>query len=343
MSLPGREFVASEAEGPLFFGRFSNRLKPVPFATKRLRRSSLKRSSSRAEARSEEVNKRLRSARLKPCPVTKPLARRVFSQLVRPVSLALRPTSLALLAVCLLSGAARAQGSPFVGDWKLDPAKTRMPDEMRVESKGGNNYTFDFAGVPETIAVDGSDQPGVRGTLLSVKPESPDTWIVERKKDGKLLLRATWKLAKDGSTLKDYYREFEPGGSTVSMDYVYQRAGGGPGFAADWQSIQETLNTPYSLQVKAYEGDGLAFVSPTEQVTKNVKFDGKDYPNQGPNAGASSSVRRIDERTLEMTDKDGGKVTDTEQIEVSRDGKTLTITVHIPGRDKPNVMVFERQ
>ena len=49
---------------------------------------------------------------------------------------------------------------------------------------------------------------------------------------------------------------------------------------------------------------------------KNVKFDGKDYPNEGPNAGrgASSSIRRVDERTLVITDKYDGKVTDSEEI-----------------------------
>jgi hypothetical protein len=36
-------------------------------------------------------------------------------------------------------------------------------------------------------------------------------------------------------------------------------------------------------------------------------------------------------------------VTDTEEIGLSADLKTLTITVHVPGRDKPNVMVFERK
>ena len=51
----------------------------------------------------------------------------------------------------------------------------------------------------------------------------------------------------------------------------------------------------------------------------------------------------MDERTLATTDKAHGKVTDTEEIELSADLKTLTITVHIAGRDKPNVMVFERQ
>jgi len=251
-----------------------------------------------------------------------------------------------LPAVCLTTGVVWAAESPFIGEWKLDPSKTRMPDEMKVQSEGGNKYAFDFGGGAETIVVDGSDQPGgYGGTLLSVKAEAPDTWIVERKKDGRLLLKATWKLSKDGSTLTDYFREFVSDSSTFSMDCVYQRTGGGSGFAADWQSIKETMNSPFPIQVKAYQGDGLSFITPLENKTKNVKFDGKDYPDEGPGAGrgASSSVRRVDERTLVITDKADGKVTDTEAVGLSADLKTLTLTVHIAGRDKPNVMVFERK
>jgi hypothetical protein len=236
-----------------------------------------------------------------------------------------------LPAVCLATGVAWAGESPFIGEWKLDPSKSRMPDEMKVESKGGNKYVFDFdVGSAEPIVVDGSDQPGFGGTLLSVKAEAPDTWIVERKKDGRLLLKATWKLSKDGSTLTDYFRGFET-----------------DGFAADWQSIKETMNSPFLIQVKEFLGDGLSFtfITPSENKTKNVKFDGKDYPNEGPNArrGASSSIQRVDERTLVITDKTDAKVTDTEAIGLSADLKTLTITLHVPGRDKPNVMVFERK
>ena len=250
-----------------------------------------------------------------------------------------------LPAMCLATGTAWAAESPFIGEWKLDPSKSSMPGEMKVQSKGGNKYAFDFGGGAETIVVDGSSQPGYGGTLLSVKAKAPDTWIVERKKDGRLQLKATWKLSKDGSTLTDYYREFQSDGSTLSMDYVYRRTGGGSGFAADWQSVKETMNSPFLMQVKEFQGDGLSFISPSEQETKNVKFDGKEYPNEGPNAdrGASSSIRRVDERTLVITDKAGGKVRDTEEVELSADLKALTLTVHIAGRDKPNVMVFERR
>lgn len=243
-------------------------------------------------------------------------------------------------------GMARAADNPFIGQWKLNPSMTRMPDEMKVESKGGNTYIFDFGGGAETIVADGTDQPGgYGGTTLSVKVDAPDTWIVERKKGGRLLLRGTWKLSMDGSKLSDFYREFGSDGSTVSMDYVYQRSGGGSGFAADWRSIKETMNSPFPLEVKAYQGDGLSFKIPSDRDARSAKLDGKDYPIEGPNAGtgATSSIQQVDKHTLEMTDKVGGKITDTREIKLSSDEKTLTMTIRAPGRSEADVFVFERE
>jgi hypothetical protein len=109
--------------------------------------------------------------------------------------------------------------------------------------------------------------------------------------------------------------------------------------------VRETVNFVFVLQVRPYEGDGLSFVDPSDEVTKNVKFDGKDYPNVGPNAasGSASSVRRVNARTLEMTEKINGKITDTQQIQLSSDRKTLTMTIYAVGRSEPNVLVLERQ
>jgi hypothetical protein len=93
--------------------------------------------------------------------------------------------------------------------------------------------------------------------------------------------------------------------------------------------------------VKAYEGDGLSFITPAEHETKNVKLDGKDYPIEG--SARSLSVRQTDEHTLEMTEKRSGENVDTRKITVSPDGKTLTMTINLPGQTKPYVMVFDRQ
>ncbi len=77
--------------------------------------------------------------------------------------------------------------------------------------------------------------------------------------------------------------------------------------------------------------------------TKNVKFDGKDYPNVGSGTKVVSSAQRVNERTVELRDKIGAKAVDTQDISVSEDGKTLTTTVYVPGRSEPNVLVFERE
>jgi len=251
-----------------------------------------------------------------------------------------------LTAACLITSSLYAANDPFLGKWKLNPSKSRFPDEMKVTAAGSNKYVFDFgAGQTETIATDGTDQPGIYGTTLAVTVEDANTWKVVRKKNGRTLLTAKWKLSDNGATLSDFYRQNQPDGSILSMDYLYQRAAPGSGFAATWDSVSERMNSPYELEIAAYEGDGLAFNTPVERRTRNVKFDGKDYPNVGPDVSptAVSSGRRVNDRALEITDKHDGKVSDTRQVELSPDGKSLTISVHTIGRDKRNVFVFDRE
>lgn len=217
---------------------------------------------------------------------------------------------------------------------------------MKVASAGTNKYSFDFGvGSAETITGDGTDQPGLASTTLSVTIEGPDSWKVVRKKDGRILLTAYWKLSQDGNTLKDDYTEFASNGPSSNVKYVYQRTAGKSGFAGTWESTSEEVNSVFVLKVQPYEGDGLSFINPAEGVTKSVKFDGKDYPNEGPNVakGSVSSGRRINERTLELTEKINGRTTATEQIELSPNRKTLTMTVHEAGRSKPNIFVFDRE
>jgi hypothetical protein len=233
----------------------------------------------------------------------------------------------------------------MVGDWKLNPQKSKLTDVMKVESLGGNKYSFDFGGSdPEIAVADGTDQPGHFGITIAVSMDTPDQWTVVRKKGGKVLVTGVWTLSKDGSTLNDHFTATRPNGDSTSLDYVYKRTGGGSGFAGTWVSSSEQVNSVVVMKVRAWQGDGLSFISQGGGGTKNVKLDGKDYANIGAVVdGLTASARRVNERTLEMTDKISGKVRDTQKISVSVDGKTLTVTVNIPGRSEPNVQVFDRE
>jgi hypothetical protein len=251
-----------------------------------------------------------------------------------------------LLLACLVTGSAWSATDSFVGDWKLDASKSTYIDRMKVDSLGANKYAFDFGGSSETIVADGSDQPGYAGTMLSVK-QGPDFWTVVRKQNGRMMLTATWRLSSDGDTLTDIYTEFGANGSPSTTNFHYKRTTAGQGFAGTWERpIDLGKAAPgLLLQIRPYEESGLTFLQPRQQVTRSMKFDGKDYPDvgQGVAPGSTSSGRRVDARTLELTQKVGGKVTRTEQIKLSSDLKILTRTLHPVGQHDPNVLVFERQ
>jgi len=109
-----------------------------------------------------------------------------------------------------------------------------------------------------------------------VSVEGPDKWKVVRKKNGKVLATGLWTLSADGKTLKDHFTSSRPTGETTSLDYVYERRGGGTGLVGDWVSTSEQVNEVYVMWVKPFESDGLSFITPGAGGATNVKFDGKD-------------------------------------------------------------------
>jgi hypothetical protein len=107
----------------------------------------------------------------------------------------------------------------------------------------------------------------------------------------------TWKLNEAKSKI--------PAGAQKNTTVVYTAAG---------DNIKVTVD--------GVEGDG----KPTHNEWTG-KFDGKDYPLVGDSMADTRSYKKIDDRTTELTNKKGGKVTATGKIVISADGKTRTVTV----------------
>jgi len=232
---------------------------------------------------------------------------------------------------------------PFIGNWMLNASKSKAIDMMQVAVVGANRYAITFGpGATDTITADGSDQPGLRGTTLSVAIEAPDRWKVVRKDNGRKLLTGIWRLSKDGTTLSDEFTN-ETAKPPSTVTYAYKRTAGSSGFLGNWENTNDTVNSTFELQVQSYESDGLSLS--TRGEGREMKFDGMEYPHHGPNvpAGATSSGHRAGERSLEIIDKIGSEVAVTNQLEISPDLKTLTLTVHPAGQRRPNIFVFDRQ
>jgi hypothetical protein len=242
-----------------------------------------------------------------------------------------RTLGLVLLA-CVAISAFAAANNPFVGDWKLNPSKSTRTDKMTVESAGGNTYTFNFGGGPETLVVDGTDQPTVLygGGTLSVAIEG-DTWKVVRKSNGRTIISAIWSVSRDGSTLTDHYTGFNAAGSPRNLIYTYKRESAGSGFAGTWVSTsEEAVDFVLGLEVRPFEENGLSIIDPSSQIMGNMNF-------------AASLVRRLDEHTLElMRKKSDGGVSDFLHLKLSADLKTLTITPHSAAGVEPHILAFDR-
>jgi hypothetical protein len=254
------------------------------------------------------------------------------------------------LAVCLLTGTLRVAAdpadNPFAGKWKLNPSRSTLTDQMKVQEVGPNKYNFIFSGDNvETIVADGSDQTALFDSTLAVTVEAPDSWKVVRKSKGRITIIGLWKLSPDGTTLTDNFTGYRADGTTSNLHYIYKRTAGTSGFPGTWESTTEDVNSVFELQIQPYQTDGLSFIYPGSSLIKSLKMDDKEYPNSGPNApaGYTSSMHRVSAQTLQMTDRMNGKLYDTQQIEVAADGKTLTMTTTIPGQSKPNIMVFDRE
>jgi hypothetical protein len=275
--------------------------------------------------------------------------------------LTLKSTFVLLLTFVVLNITAQAAPAdsiaPFLGKWKLDPAHSRLTDQMKMGAAGPNTYTLNFSGDNvETIVADGTDQPGLFGSTFSITVQDDHHWKGVRKNNGRITILALWQLSQDGKTLTDNFTGYRDNGTTLNVHYIYQRIAGaaqdgktsgfvGTGFVGTWESTTEDVNSTQEMEVKAFEDDGLTFINAGGQVVQSLHFDGKDYPGSGSGApqGYASSGHRISDRAVDRVDKVNGKTLYSQEIEVSADGKTLKVTIHMQGREKPDWMVFNRE
>ena len=108
----------------------------------------------------------------------------------------------------------------------------------------------------------------------------------------------------------------------------------------------QTLKIEPSGQGEKVTSDVVAADGTRTMTQYTANFDGKDYPLTGSQIADTVSLKRIDARTTERTDKKGGTVAQTIRRVVSADGKTMNVTVegkNAQGQEMSNVIVFEKQ
>jgi len=104
--------------------------------------------------------------------------------------------------------------------------------------------------------------------------------------------------------------------------------------------VYEMAGDKVKATVEGVDGQG----KPTHNVWVG-SYDGKDYAVTGDPSSDMRSLKKIDDRTLELTVKKDGKVTMSGRIVLAADGKSRTITLGgmANGKKVEMVAVYDKQ
>lgn len=252
----------------------------------------------------------------------------------------------ALVFVTLVTPSLVAKDVPFAGKWKLNKEQSRVTgQQMKMEDLGGKRLKFTRGnGDTDTLTMDGTDQPVHYGRTIALTSESPTSFKMVIKKDGKVLSSMTHSLSANGNTQTIKGTDYRPDGSTSDFEEVNRRVGSGSGWTGTWESTKVEFNSPDEFEIAANGNNGITFRNDSYKATLDIKFDGKSYESHGPTIppGLTTSGKRTGERSFELTDKIKDKIVGRSGFRVSEDGKTLTIIEHDPGQPNAQTYRYDR-
>jgi hypothetical protein len=244
------------------------------------------------------------------------------------------------LVTLLLAPALLFAQSPFDGTWHTNMDQSKLSPKPIVFAVQGGMYDCSSCVPKINVKADGQPQSVTGQTYDSISVHVIDVKSVEvmTKKNGKPEYEQTRTVSDDGKSLavkttshpKDSDQTVT---SAVTLTRIGKAPAGSNGTSGSWRldKINESengLTTTYKSN-----GDELTMSTPTGE-SYTAKLDGKDYPAKGAYSYDSVSLKRINDHTIEETDKRDGKVVEVSKITVASDGKTMTVvaTSKLTGR-----------
>ena len=252
-----------------------------------------------------------------------------------------------LLAALCAAAVARGQ-SAFDGSWRISPAQTRFTTKPFTFYVSQGWYHCTSCIPMYDVQADGKDHAVQVQSFdsFSVTVVDANTVRFVARKSGKTVWEATATVSggRDTLTMKSTGYPQSGGEPQVEVD-TYKRIGDLPhgvhATSGNWQSVKFAGSENELLFKCKVSGDELKMTGTTGD-SYTAKFDGKDYPYTGSYGADAVSLKRIDARTIEETDKLKGKVQDTQRMTVAPDGKTMTILFHDMLRDTASTYVARK-
>jgi hypothetical protein len=255
--------------------------------------------------------------------------------------------ALITVTVLVAMGASNAWGGemPFVGEWKLNPAKSDFGElTMTFEETGDGAIKVTADGHSYTVKPDGKAYPTPWGNTTSWKSVDASTWETTSRTNGKVTGTSTMKLTSDGKMLNVDSKRTDANGKVSNDSVTYQRASGVSGLSGKWKTKNVQIGAPGTLKIAASGADGLTLTFVEEKGTCDSKFDGKDHPATGPiwPAGWTCNVSKKGASGFDVVWKKDGKTMYEDSFTASADGKMLTNMSDAPAASEKMKAVYER-
>jgi hypothetical protein len=225
--------------------------------------------------------------------------------------------------------------SAFDGTWKVDLNNAQFSKKPDVYLLQEGMYHCKTCVPAIDIKADGQDQK-VTGhpyfDTMSIKVVDDRTIEESEKKNGKTVATSKTWVSPDGNTLMFEFTDSsatnaDPVTGKGEATRVAKGPAGSNAISGSWRtSKMDSVSDNGLLFTYKVEADSLTMSAPTGQGY-TAKLDGTEAPYQGDPGTTSVSMKRIDNNTMEETDKRDGKVISVGHITVAADGKSMTISV----------------
>jgi len=241
--------------------------------------------------------------------------------------------ALTAVAAGLLLPAVSLAQSALVGTWKADLSNIQTPTKPTRYLLAHDVYHCQTCVPTYAVKADGQDHK-VTGhpyfDSVSIKVVDANTVEETDKKAGKTVTTSKSTVSSDGKTMMfEFSDSSNSNGAPVVGKGEAERVGKGPAgshaVSGSWHTTKFTNVSDNGLLVTyALSGTTLKMTAPTGQ-SYSAPVDGTDSPFMGDPGQTSVSIKRVNDSTIDETDKRDGKVIGSAHITVSADGKTMTI------------------
>jgi hypothetical protein len=268
------------------------------------------------------------------------------AQLRVPAKFELRPV--AVFALCLLTSSPSfaATNNAWNGNWRLDEAKSSLPDaDFRVTLNSQGEYHIFTRDYSYSFRCNGKDYPSVGTSTIACLRANATSMDTVWKQNGRIVSISHKEVSPDGKTLKSTGTVIHTNGSKETKERDYIRMTKSAGLVGSWKDSND-LHRVAKVLLTSVTGSVLRVSFPELKQYTDINLDGRDSPMHGTPNGVKGTLSATQTGPLRVliVKKLDGVVLSKSSLTMSADGQIMVEDTWNP--KDPNVrqrMFYNRQ